>query len=241
MPKLYTINELCHLASITVRTLHYYDEINILKPSQRTHKSHRRYSESDLLRLQQIVTLKHMGFSLEKIKQILNEHKFNILESLKIQLIALSEEENRIKKVAQCINYLINQHESREIIDWSKVVNIVEALKRKEIDSQEWYEKYLTAMEIQHFKQFAKKRTQKWKLLFKQIKDNLATDPQGDFGIQLVKKWIALADEAYANRPNLRDKLWESYKAGVIPHRYFPRDERVIAYLSKAFEALNNQ
>lgn len=61
-PRYYMVREFAKLAGVTVRTLHFYDREGLLKPSQYTGKNHRLYQQKDLLRLQQILTLKYLGF-----------------------------------------------------------------------------------------------------------------------------------------------------------------------------------
>lgn len=217
-----------------MRTIHYYDEIDLLKPTQRNHIGHRLYSEENLLHLQQIITLKFIGFSLSQIKNLLQNNDFNILDSLIIQSNALTDEENRIKQISYFLNYLINQHKLTHSIDWKSVISIIEIIKSKERDAQEWYEKYLTETELKKFKPYAKTRTEKWKLLFEEIKNNLHIDPESQAGIALAKKWLELADIAYKDSPELKEKLWKAYQAGIIPQGDFPYDKEVISYLSKA-------
>lgn len=65
------VKDLSKLTGISVQTLHYYDHINLLKPSGRLSNGYRIYSEKDLLCLQQIVALKFFGFELSKIKLLL--------------------------------------------------------------------------------------------------------------------------------------------------------------------------
>jgi len=63
MDTMYRIKEFSDKTSVTVRTLQYYDDIDLLKPSSRSQAGHRLYSEGDMLKLQQITTLKFMGFN----------------------------------------------------------------------------------------------------------------------------------------------------------------------------------
>ena len=64
------VKEFSQLTKVSVRTLHHYDDIGLLKASLRTSGNYRLYSEVDLLKLQCIVTLKIFGFSLEQIKEL---------------------------------------------------------------------------------------------------------------------------------------------------------------------------
>lgn len=238
MYKLLTIKEICKLTFISVRTLHYYDQINLLKPKHRTNKSHRLYSEEEIIRLQQIVTLKFIGFSLSQIKCLLQENNFNILESLKIQLNYLTEERNRIEKISNFLNYFIDQHTSNKPIDWKTIVKIIQLINLKGIDAREWYKKYLTQFETHQFEKFAKKRTKKWQKLVEEIKDNIHSNPESELGASLAGKWLALANEAYEHHPELRNKLWQAYKAGGIPQNFFPYEKDVITYLMKAIKKM---
>ena len=75
--KAYTVKQLAKIAGVSVRTLHYYDEINLLKPSSRSLAGYRQYGESDLLRLQQILFFKELNFPLDKISHILDDPDFD--------------------------------------------------------------------------------------------------------------------------------------------------------------------
>ena len=83
---MYTIGKLSKNTGVTVRTLDYYDEIGLMKPSSKTEGGHRLYSEDDVLRLERILALKYMGFSLEQIKDILENSTSTWQESIQQQL-----------------------------------------------------------------------------------------------------------------------------------------------------------
>ena len=76
--KTWKVGELAEDAGLTVRTLHYYDEIGILKPTHESEGGHRIYNRSDLETLQKILTLKQLGFSLEKIKEAVSKKSFSL-------------------------------------------------------------------------------------------------------------------------------------------------------------------
>ena len=83
--KYYQIKEISQMTSLTIRSLQYYDEIGLLKPTHRSASGYRLYSEFDLLRLQQITTLKFLGFPLSKIKIIMDDPNFDVTASIQIQ------------------------------------------------------------------------------------------------------------------------------------------------------------
>ncbi len=67
-----TISQIAKLSGISVRTLQYYDEIGLLKPSSLSESGYRLYDEEALGKLQQILTLKELDFSLKEIQQLLS-------------------------------------------------------------------------------------------------------------------------------------------------------------------------
>ncbi|MES4889212.1 MerR family transcriptional regulator [Streptomyces sp. NPDC096012] len=69
----YSVGEVAGFAGITVRTLHHYDEIGLLAPGERTYAGHRRYSDTDLDRLQQILFYRELGFPLHEVAALLDD------------------------------------------------------------------------------------------------------------------------------------------------------------------------
>ncbi len=226
--KFYTINEICRLTSVTIRTLHYYDEIGLLKPSSRSLGGHRHYSEQDLIALQQIVTLKYMGFTLRQIKKSLQDKNFDLSYSLKIQADALEKEIAKIKKASEILNFSLNNLQINQMIDWRDTIKLIETLNDN--NTNQWYEKYLNKEEIEIYKQISQKRTTEWLRLFKEIK-KLKTAIPSKKTKKLIEKISMLINSAYQNNPELKAKLWEGYKSGMIPN--FSPDEKVIAFLTK--------
>jgi len=66
--KAYSVHQVAEMAGISVRTLHHYDQIGLLKPGTRSAAGYRQYGEDDLLRLQQILFYKELDFSLQDIR-----------------------------------------------------------------------------------------------------------------------------------------------------------------------------
>ena len=103
----YTVKELSELAGISIRTLHHYDEIGLLKPSARTEAGYRIYTETELLRLQQILFFKELEFSLEEIQKILDDPNFNTVEQLKKHKDLLIEKTKNYQTLLQTIDQTI--------------------------------------------------------------------------------------------------------------------------------------
>lgn len=106
--KTYTVKQLAELAGITVRTLHHYDRIGLLRPAGRTEKAYRRYGREELLRLQQILFYKELGFPLSEIKAVLEDPLFDLIKALESHKQALSLESERIGQLLQTIDKTIS-------------------------------------------------------------------------------------------------------------------------------------
>ena len=93
----YKIKEVADLAGVSVRTLHHYDQIGLLKPDSVNEAGYRLYSRENLERLQQILFFKELGFELRAIKQILDSPGFDRLQALEAHRKALQEKKKRLE------------------------------------------------------------------------------------------------------------------------------------------------
>src|SRR5690606_22198431 len=87
----YTVRQLAQLAGVSVRTLHYYDEIGLLRPSRVGENGYRYYDEPEVLRLQQILLYKELELSLEEIGSLLDQPDFDVLRALEDHKRALQQ------------------------------------------------------------------------------------------------------------------------------------------------------
>ncbi len=77
---MYTVKQLCDLAGVTPRTLHYYDQIDLLKPSDVGENGYRYYDDAALLRLQQILFYRELDLGLLQIKDVLDAPGFDLVD-----------------------------------------------------------------------------------------------------------------------------------------------------------------
>ena len=96
----YLVKDVARLAGVSVRTLHHYDSIGLLVPGARTAAGYRVYTESDLLRLQQILIGRELGLPLEDIRRALDDRAFDLREALLAQREQL---EQRAREAAKMI------------------------------------------------------------------------------------------------------------------------------------------
>src|SRR5262249_32781455 len=86
------VGELARRTGLTVRTLHHYDEVGLLKPSLHTWPAHRLYTAGDVARLQQVLSLRQLGFSLLEIQDSLGRPAFSPVEVIDLHLTRLREQ-----------------------------------------------------------------------------------------------------------------------------------------------------
>lgn len=100
----HTVGKVARLAHVTVRTLHHYDEIGLLSPSDRSRAGYRLYSDGDLRRLREILVLRELDFSLEAIAQIIDEPPAERQIALRLQRDRLVAEQRRTGTVIRAID-----------------------------------------------------------------------------------------------------------------------------------------
>lgn len=105
----YTINKLAKLAGVSVRTLHYYDEIGLLTPKNIQENGYREYGDAEVARLQQILFFRELEFPLEKIKAVMNAPQFDPLDALTDQKELLQVKKERLEKIIMTLQKTIDE------------------------------------------------------------------------------------------------------------------------------------
>ncbi|MBU3101323.1 MULTISPECIES: MerR family transcriptional regulator [Clostridium] len=128
-PDFFTIGVFAEKAGVTLRTLRYYDKIALMKPSSYSEAGHRLYSNQDFARLQQILTLKFIGFSLDDIKQIAQSDVTdkNFVKSLEIQKKIMKQRVQHTLMVIKAIDEAIEM-ENKADVSWDKFTNIINVI-----------------------------------------------------------------------------------------------------------------
>jgi len=100
----YTVGEVSKLAHVSVRTLHHYDEVGLLCPSERSEAGYRLYTDDDLARLQQVLFYKELGFGLEEIRELMADPAFDRREALLAQREMVAEHALRLEAMLSLID-----------------------------------------------------------------------------------------------------------------------------------------
>lgn len=123
----YSSGEFAKKAHVTKKTIRYYDEHNILKPSFVSDSGARFYSDEDFARLQQILFLKYLGFSLADIKEmtVRNSDKHFFSESLHMQLGLIEEKIEQMELIKTALLDAAKAVDEEKNVDWSKMMQLV--------------------------------------------------------------------------------------------------------------------
>jgi DNA-binding transcriptional MerR regulator len=114
----YTVTKLAQLSGVSVRTLHWYDEIGLLKPAYHGENGYRYYEEEQLLLLQQILFFRELGFELKQIQKILKRSDFDkraaLLSHRQVLLKSLTRTKRLIKTIDKTIEHLKGTKKMKE-------------------------------------------------------------------------------------------------------------------------------
>jgi MerR family transcriptional regulator, thiopeptide resistance regulator len=148
-----TTGALAKKAGVTIRTLRYYDRIGLVKPHARRPAGQRRYGALELVRLQQVLTLKFIGLSLGEIKRNLEAADFDLGAALRAQRAAIKERIRRMEAVIRAIDGALDalmedtpdraEHASRTGETFARIIREVKKGKM-----QEFYRKYYTEEQL---------------------------------------------------------------------------------------------
>ncbi len=104
----FTVGELAKLTGITVRTLHHYDEIGLVQPSDRSRAGYRLYADDDVLRLQQVLVYKELGLPLDEIATVLDDPAFSRADALERHRAALLAKRGKLDRMLASIDAAIS-------------------------------------------------------------------------------------------------------------------------------------
>lgn len=181
---MYTVRQLSHLAEVSVRTLHYYDEIDLLKPSQVGANGYRYYDDSALYRLQQILFYREMGLELLQIKEVLDNPDFDLVAALRSHRKVLSEKIKRLHKLVETVDSTI-MHLVGEV-NMSKKNRLFEGF------SEEQQKEYEREARLQYGPEHVNESIRRWNSYTKEQRQSILEE-----GSEI---YVALADALKAGK-----------------------------------------
>jgi DNA-binding transcriptional MerR regulator len=153
--RFYQSSQFAEKASVSVRTLRYYDKMGLLSPSQYTESGYRLYTNEDLLSLQNILALKFLGFSLEEIRMLLRTGPQRLEEVLAQQKVMMEEKRGQLDTIIQAIEEterLLQAHRC----NWESIVKVIQVIQMGQQHDQ-WKAKYFTPEQQKTMEELSRK------------------------------------------------------------------------------------
>jgi DNA-binding transcriptional MerR regulator len=215
------VQEFAELAGVTVRALHHYDRLGLLKP-RRSSAGYRMYSARDLERLEQVVALKFLGIPLKQIRTVLEPEARGLPAALRMQRSVLEEKRRLLDLAIGAIRDAQQSLASGGRPDSALLRKIIEVIQMQ--DNHQWAMKYYTPEAREKIESRRKQWTpelqaevgRQWTELFRDVEACLNEDPASEKAQALAARWKKLVEgftggdreigaglkRLYADRPN---------------------------------------
>ena len=245
---LYHTQEFARLAGVTVRALHHYDRLGLLRPKQRSQAGYRLYSNRDFARLEQIVVLKFLGMPLKQIRSLLAAES-RLGEALRRQKTVLAEKRRQIDKAIQAISNAQSSFEPNGGQDWRLLQFIIQEIEMH--NSMDWSKKYYSPEAQAKVEERRKlwspelqeRVSREWAQLFADIEAALAKgeNPAGSEAQALAARWRKLLEGFTGGDPEIQkglNKMWADQQNWPGDLRgQFAIDPNVQAFIAAAMKA----
>jgi DNA-binding transcriptional MerR regulator len=211
------VGDLAKRTGLTVRTLRHYDEIGLLKPSLHTEAGYRLYTRADVARLQQVLSLRQLGFALEEIRECLDRPGFSALDVIRLHIARLRQQIELQQKLLERLEALAEHFHKAEEVSADEVLYTIEVMTM--------FEKYYTPEQMESFRKrheadpegtakLARQGEAAWAEWSADVKAAMDTgvpaeDPKAQ---ELAKRWLALVTMVTGGDPGIYNSLRTMYQ-----------------------------
>jgi len=234
------VGELAKRTGVSVRTLHYYDEIGLLRPSEVTSSRHRLYGSAEVARLQQIKSLRQLGFRLDEIRACLDTPEFSPARVLALHVRRLRDqiqEQRRLVTLLETLAAAFNSGTMASLDDFIRAIEGITMVERsftpeelREINErgERLGADHIRAVEAE------------WPTLIANVRAEMlaGTDPASERMRSLAARWRELVREFTGGNPQIEQKLRASYVQDPARMDRIGVDPDMFAYVGKAIRAL---
>ncbi|MGE7839851.1 MerR family transcriptional regulator [Lysinibacillus sp. NPDC093712] len=233
--KQWTTGEVSKQRNVSIRTLRYYDQVNLLTPSFKDVNGRRYYSEKDLFRLEKIIILKSLSLPLDTIRDLLD--KLSYKQILISHHNYLQEQLSQLQTSISNTTSLINMIDLEESLSWQHVTKLVQNsqnIPKKWIDYFQDDEQSFLQEIIPNLSN-NDKITQQYIALLRRIEwcieHNIKAET--DEGFQIGSKLIDLSNDTFQGDTELIEKFWDVRKLPVEETGLYPISEEVLDYVER--------
>jgi MerR family transcriptional regulator, thiopeptide resistance regulator len=242
-PALLKVGDLARLAGVSVRTLHHYEEIGLLVPTQRSDAGHRLYGRSDVARLARIRGLTALGFSLVEVRACLDDEAWSPLRLVEDHLARARESLEEQRAVCARLERLRDDlvRGSDDVDHFIETVEVMNMIERYYTDEQR---QALARRREELGDEAIKAVEDRWQELFTDVKAELdrATPPDAPAAQALARRWRDLLQGTVAGftggDPGIKASLNRMYTEQPVQKIHPSLDPAVFAYMKKACDLL---
>jgi DNA-binding transcriptional MerR regulator len=241
------VGELARRTGLTVRTLHHYDAIGLLKPSLHTEAGYRLYAAADIARLQQVLSLRQLGFSLEEVRHCLDQPGFSPAEVIDLHLARLREQIELLQKLYERLGSLASHLRAAGVVSTDEFLQTIEEMAMLDTIA----EKYFTPEQLQVIKkgreqvgqQELERMQETWAEVIALIRTEMenGTDPASTKVQSLLRRWQDLVHQSSCGDPQIQQamkRLWEEQGDSLVAQFGSKYDSRPIwGYINRAMAA----
>jgi DNA-binding transcriptional MerR regulator len=235
------IGELAAQTGLSIRALHHYDEIGLLVPSQRTTSGHRLYDRADIVRLQQIQSLRLMGLSLNEVRRLLDDEAMSPRHLIDLHLAKLHEMIALERRLVRHLRALAARIDANEVASVEDLCGIIQEMT---IMEQHFTRDQLAVLE-QRRTQVGEERLREirdaWAEIIPAVQSAMDTgvDPTSPEILAIAWRWKALEDEMTGGDPGISQAIRTMYERAPIPPRHGPAPTAgMYRYMDQAFAVL---
>ncbi|WP_020468482.1 MerR family transcriptional regulator [Zavarzinella formosa] len=211
------VGELARRTGLTIRTLHHYDEIGLVTPSLHTESGHRLYASGEITRLQQVISLRQLGFSLDEIRKCLDGPGFSAIEVISLHMSRLREQMELQRRLCDRLEWLDSRLRAAGEVSADEFLKTIEVMTM--------IEKLYTPEQMKQFevagKQVGPEEIQAvqdgWAALLPEVRANLGLDPASPAARDLAQRWHDLTQQTmrgFQSTPELKQAIADNYKQG---------------------------
>jgi MerR family transcriptional regulator, thiopeptide resistance regulator len=239
-PPPWKVGELARRTGVSVRALHHYDEIGLLSPSQRSEAGYRLYTEIDVARLQQIRSLRALGFSLEEARDFLKRPEVTPDHVLRLHIAHLKEQIAAQQSLADRLEQVARRWRSDEKVPTEEFLQIIEVTNM--------IGKYYTPEQMEQMKQrremlgedHIRQVEAEWPELMAKVQAEMdrGTDPADERVQALARRWKELLEEFTGGDPGIAQSAGRMWKEETNIHGIDTGNMRgLMGYIQKAWAA----
>jgi DNA-binding transcriptional MerR regulator len=227
MERFYRVGEVATRTGVSIRTLHHYDRIGLLRPAHHSPAGYRLYATDDLPRLQQILTLRLLGFSLKQIGALLERRDFDLVASLRIQRRVVRDRIAELERIDAALDALVAHRLATGEWAWELAIAASAAVHDGLTHKGEEMEAHYTPEQIHQFAEVGAAVPQAeitaietaWAALLTEIRADPDHDPASDEARALADRWQELNTRTmqhYQTHPELMEAIRANYDRGAF-------------------------